>query len=592
MMPFFVFIGMSLKKWCTEHNLPFQVVEEKRVYQIGGKHMLHVKPKKGKSNRLHPNSQYSLFDEKMHFLFGSTDYDYLMEYAPLEEGSEGFVLDAVVFAWGGFYYYTNVDWKRLEKSGDFKADFNPLLYLGESTSKVDKSFHYLGVHTGAEVLNGSGKPKDWVKKAKFMGNPSLGICDRNSLAGTISFQVACLEQSIKPILGMEIVVDYRIDKTEATYPIKLYVQNHVGWINLLRLNKILKVDRADTNVTIKHLFDHSEGLVAVLPPESVVNDTYLSSEKVNKIIALHKKMFPGRLFYQLDFVEFSGAESDNNHLSSLRHYFRNIFPRVLPILIPDSYYLEKEYAPLKDFLNKVARKSYPKSSDQHYKSLSEIIAAIKPFIDPKMRYAKGASFSQIFKLSIKNTGVLSDMCNYTISTGQHKLPKYENKHGDFVDSVAFFKSKIIEGLKQRIKDGLVDKSRLPEYKARIKTEFDLISKAGFSDYFLIIWDQMNWCREQGIRYGVSRGSVGGCLLAYLLGIIDIDPIKYDLLFERFLNPTRALPTPYIVIHLDNGQKYRIQKGKLIGGKPVEEYLNGAEISSKIVEELKNNHETV
>ena len=162
-----------------------------------------------------------------------------------------------------------------------------------------------------------------------------------------------------------------------------------------------------------------------------------------------------------------------------------------------------------------------------------------------------------------NSTTLTESIDFKIPTGIRHLPKYEFVKTTVED--AFFE-KLEAGVQERLV-GKVD--NLDQYLAELEKECAIIVPNGLCDYFMILWDIMNWCREQGIMTGSGRGSVCGSLIAYCLYITDVDPLKYNLMFERFLNSNRVEPETIFTVELENGDKYKIKKGeniKTVDGK--------------------------
>lgn len=457
--------------------------------------------------------------------------------------------DYLLFEFGRRWYYTKPVAKSTEYDGDlFEANFTDFKFLGKATVAIDNMpFVHFGVHSEYELLNGSGKADIWCSKAKFLGQDALAICDKQTLAGTITFQLSCDTHKIKSILGetLPIAHNYDADKEhQITFDVKLYVKNHEGWINLIHLNNMMNTDYNGHFITEKDLFARSEGLVLVFPKESILNNYIDTPVVFKKIVQKYQKYFED-VYYQIDSVEYYDDKTDIAYLTMVKKYLSNCKKFIKPILISDSYYIEKEHFEIKEGLNKIDGKPSKYSEDEYFKPLDEVHERMSPLFKDEDVWL------ELFSEMCDNTVELSELCKYKIEIGKPRLPKYEFVEG--MTNEEFFRELIVEGVEKKlIKRGNTD--RIDEYLERIERELDVIIPAGITDYFLILWDIISWAKDNGIMVGNGRGSVGGSLVAYLCDITDIDPIQYDLMFERFLNKTRVMPEEYIDVVYKDGSK--------------------------------------
>ena len=435
----------------------------------------------------------------------------------------------IVFEFGKRFYYTKLDeWKDEFNDIKYKANFDDFKYIGEPIDDISEIFDFihLGAHTEYELLNGSHNSSLWCKKAKFLKQKSLAICDKNTLAGILSHQLSCQKEEIKAILGYTATIAYNYSpdiKIPTTYECKLYVMDEQGWQNLLQINRFIN-SNYDGFIPEQEFVKYSEGLIFVFSKESLVNKSTVKDAK--KHIKYIKSNFDF-VFYQIDTVEFYDDKADINHLNNIRTYLNEYRSLVEPILINDSYYIDKEMFQLKEYLNKTDRKVYEYSEDQHFKTLTDSYNSLQPMFKDE------DYFLQLFSDMCENTMVVNEICNHSIETGNHKLPKYEFLDG--MTNSELFYSIIEEGIDRKLQG----KDNLDVYLERIEREYNVIINSGFVDYFLILWDIVKWAKENGMYVGPGRGSVGGCLLAYLMDIITVDPVENDLLFERFLNEARV-----------------------------------------------------
>lgn len=437
-------------------------------------------------------------------------------------------VDYILFEFGGKFYYSSIveDRNRYNEI-IYKPEFNDFKYLGTANEPFITEFVHLGIHTEYEMLNGSGDCDLWATKGKFLNCKTLGICDKNTLAGVLAFQTACEKQGIKSIIGETISVarNYSPEKqNQELFDLKLYVINDVGWRNLLNINKLINVDYAGF-IPDDVLYTMGLGLCCVIPKESEFNYEIKDKRKALQLIKQYKSAFDG-VFYQIDTVEFTSQQLFKRHLENLDEYIGFYIKFVKPILINDSYYLDQEAYELKSLLNKISNKAYPESKNQYFKSFKDTINSYEEWLSDVEPL-----FNTIIK-GINNAVEFSNSVVFKINTGERKLPKFKVE-----DVEELFFKQLEKGINERLR-GIRGK-QLDIYLKRIETECSVIVPNGLCDYFMILWDVVKWCRENDINVGPGRGSVCGSLVAYCLYITDVDPIKYNLMFERFLNEARV-----------------------------------------------------
>ena len=355
---------------------------------------------------------------------------------------------------------------------------------------------------------------------------ALGICDKNTMAGVLSFQTACEKKGVKSIIGetVTVAIDYSEEKqNQETFELKLYVLNYEGWKNLLLINKAINVDY-DGFIPDTLLYTLGKGLCCVVPKESEFNYIKDDKAKVIKLIAKYKKTFD-QVYYQIDTVEYTSQQLFRKHLENIDTYIMKYKRFIKPILINDSYYLDAEEGGLKSLLNKVSGKAAPESNNQFFKS----------FMDTLESYKEWGEVSELWDVILSGRHYaekLTDKIDFRINTGERKLPHFEVKNVE-----GLFFQELERGINERLGD--LPPKKMKEYLKQIETECAVIVPNGLCDYFMILWDIIKWCRDNDINTGPGRGSVCGSLIAYCLHITDVDPLKYGLMFERFLNETRV-----------------------------------------------------
>lgn len=473
---------MSLLKWLSENNIPY--VQEGNIYVINKKKYYHIHQKNNK-----------IFDEE--FKLNISDQELLL----ISEND----IEDVIFLFGSKYYYSNI----------FNQKLNLLKYIGISSKYNDILTCYLGIHGKYELLNGTRGYSDWCNKAKFLGYSSLGLCEKATLAGCFYFQKSCIENNIKSIIGETLNVilnDYEFE-------VKLYVKNKEGWKELLRLHKIHNIDnKSKPHIDFKELINKSN-LYKV-----ICTDTSL--KKIEKHISLLNNAY-----YQIDFTEFKNDNKDKDRLLKLKNYLSN--PELIPpILIQDSYYLDKEDYKDKIILNQIGKIGFQNiSSDQYFKSFLDIYSQIEDL------HKNNSVVEETLYLAINNVNKLNKECDFILEKEKSYLPRYKFNEEEYKiadNSFDLFVHYIGEGFLKKIKN------KEDIYFKRIEYEIEVLKKGKVIDYFLILKDIINFCKSENILSGIGRGSAAGSLVAYLLNIVEVDPIQHGLIFERFLNEARLM----------------------------------------------------
>lgn len=424
---------------------------------------------------------------------------------------ESLEIDYFLFQFGDrFYYCDDTD----------EPVLNEFKYIGKAVKELEFEFPYLGIHGAYDLCNGSRDYTAWCKKAKFLGINTLGIAEENTLAGILDFQNACKDAGIKSIIGETVSVKNGM----TNYTVKLYVQNEEGWKNLLRINAQINVEN-NGFIYEKDLLEFHEGLFCLLTPECNLDELFMT----------YFCVFGQRLLYQFDLSEWDGAEKDRNWCESINNYLKNYISKLPHLLVYDSYYLDKDDAPIRKILNKIGKTKFKNNSkNQWFKSIEQVFYEISELFNTED--------DRMFSIVETGCNNLVELCNnidFKVEIGKLKLPKYkmteeENAkyNGNSMDMIIDL---IGAGFEKKIAGNVEDEEL---YWDRIQTELSVIEKGDVIDYFLILWDIIRFCKEEDIWVGVGRGSAAGCMVSYLLDIVKIDPIKYGLFFERFLNEGR------------------------------------------------------
>lgn len=392
------------------------------------------------------------------------------------------------------------------------------------------NFTHLHVHTEYSLLDGSNKINEYVSRVKELGMKSAAITDHGVMFGCIDFYKAAKAAGIKPILGCEVYVapGSRFDKEKGKeedryYHLVLLAETQEGYQNLIKIVSYGFVDGFyyKPRVDMELLEQYHEGIIALsacLAGEVARNLARGFYEEGKEAAIRYEKIFgKGNFFLELQDHGIPEQRQVNHELIRMSRE-----TGIELVATNDVHYTYSSDAEAHDILLCV----------QTGKSLKD---------ENRMRYEGGQYYvkseeemRRLFPYApeaIENTGKIAERCNVEIEFGVTKLPKFDVPDGytawEYLNKLCF------EGLDKRYTDNK------EELKKRLNYELGVIKDMGYVDYFLIVWDFIRYAREQGIMVGPGRGSAAGSLVSYTLGITKLDPIKYDLLFERFLNPERV-----------------------------------------------------
>ena len=392
------------------------------------------------------------------------------------------------------------------------------------------SFTHLHVHTEYSLLDGSSKIKELVHQAKELGMDSIAITDHGAMYGVIDFYRAAKAEGIKPIIGCEIYVTTgsRFDKEASQgdkryYHLVLLAKNDTGYHNLMKI-----VSRGFTEgfyykprVDYEVLEEYKEGLIALSACLAGEVATYIRENNYEKAknTALRLQDLFGKDNFFLELQDHGIPDQTKVNTALLKMSKETGIDLVAT---NDIHYTFKEDAEAHDILLCIQTGKKVQDEDrmryeggQYYLKSPEEMQRLFP-------YAREA---------IENTGKIAKRCNVEIVFGEQKVPEYDVPEG--YTAVTYLNHLCEEGLKRRYPN--ITK----ELRERLDYELKTIENMGYVDYFLIVWDFIHYAKEHGIAVGPGRGSAAGSIVSYCLEITDIDPIRYQLLFERFLNPERV-----------------------------------------------------
>lgn len=390
------------------------------------------------------------------------------------------------------------------------------------------SFVHLHNHSYFSMLDGLGGPQALARRARELGMPALALTDHGNLYGAIEFYQACEKEGIKPILGVDLYVcDDMQDKTRSAherYNLVVLAQNNTGWKNLLQLVTKAHLEgfyykpRVDKNL----LKQHAEGLIALSGcllgeiPQALKNN---HPERARELLQEYQDIFGNEHFY-IELSHHPGVPEHDNVQKALLQLARDTQTPI--VAAQNTHYVDKADAPFQDVL--LAVQTGTQFDDADRLTMHKDDFSLRSTEDMQKLFADTPE-------AIENTVNIANKITLELELGKTQLPPYPLPKGETNES--YLKKLTHKALTSRYAD-----AEIAAATEQLDFELDVIARTGFSSYFLIVADIVNWAKDQGIVVGPGRGSAAGSIIAYLLRITDVDPIKYHLLFERFMNPDR------------------------------------------------------
>ncbi|MFN3787019.1 MAG: DNA polymerase III subunit alpha, partial [Sulfurihydrogenibium azorense] len=430
---------------------------------------------------------------------------------------------------------------------------------------MGKDFVHLHLHTHYSLLDGAIKIKDLAKKAVEYGYKAVGLTDHGNIFGAVEFYQEMKSVGVKPIIGMEsYFTNNRFEKkgegsddilTDKNYHLILFAKDKTGFKNLMKLSSLSYTEgfyykpRIDWELLEKY----HEGLICQTAclkgfiPNLLSKGQYEEAKKYAKRL---KDIFGEDLYFE---IQVNGLEEQEEANKGIIKLAKELGIKVVGT--NDSHYLNPEDQPAHDVIKALQMKETLQSLQEKGKAFK--VKGLH-FTSPEEMYEKFKGYEEY----LKNTMEIAEKCNVEIDTAEtrgylfpkYQIPGIENPTQE--DIKAYFEKLSKEGLEKRLeKEKNLSKEKLQEYRERLQYEIDVINKMGFAEYFLIVQDFINYAKNNGIPVGPGRGSAGGSLVAYCLGITEIDPLKHGLIFERFLNPERiSMPDIDVDFCMDNREK--------------------------------------
>ena len=418
------------------------------------------------------------------------------------------------------------------------------------------SFAHLHLHTFHSILDGCGSVDNYISLAKKFNHPAMAITDHGTLSGTFEFWKKCKSAGIKPIIGCEFYVNNQMGEHEESeyeggnsHQIVL-VKNKQGFVNINKLayKSFKEGFYRRGRISIDWLIEHKDGLIIT---------TSCMAHYIGKLLKLNKKDDAEKYFVKLknEFTDDFYAEIQLNELPQQKTYNSFIIEMAVKhgvkiIITSDVHYAFPEDVELQDTLIAVNRKQKLSNS---FKLDARSLYYCSSCDIHRFNYEFGYDYRTDFiEICLSTTLEIVDKCNFDFETNVEKYPRYEptedvinacgtKNTSEIIKKIAFHK------LKQKIKkyqeNGVVriDGQKIKEYVDRLNYEISVIESKHMLDYFLVNWEIILDYRSKGFEVGAGRGSASGCLLTWCLDITKIDPIRFGLYFERFLNPDRNSP---------------------------------------------------
>lgn len=444
---------------------------------------------------------------------------------------------------------------QLQKSRPKKRLFSCgtlVTVMGKQLAITPSDYVHLHNHTHHSLLDGLTKVDGLVARVKQLGMQACAITDHGTMSGAIEFYKAAHKEGIKPIIGIETYVAARSrhdrdpSKDKARYHLILLAMNNIGYQNLMMLSTKANLEGMYYKPRIDHelLEQYNEGIIALSAcasgelGENLRVDNY---EEAKKIAAWYKSIFGDRYYLELQ----DHGHPDNPHAWDVQVKINAHLEKLskeldIPCVVSsDGHYLSHDDQDAHEILLCVGTAAF--LSDENRMSLKDFELHVTDPTEIIGRWGKTNP------QAVANTRAIADRCDVTIELGQILIPRFPTPNGEtekeYLDQLVY-RGMAVRYLKKTVDEAKVLSNQqirdmLPkEQRSRLDMEFEVLDRMGYNGYFLIVQDFINWGKDQGIIFGPGRGSAAGSIIAYALNITDLDPLEYDLLFERFLNPDR------------------------------------------------------
>ncbi|MGV6813073.1 MAG: DNA polymerase III subunit alpha [Brevirhabdus sp.] len=397
----------------------------------------------------------------------------------------------------------------------------------------DPKFIHLRVHTEYSLLEGAIRAKKLAGLCEAAGMPAVAVTDTNNMFGALEVSEYLSGAGIQPIMGCQVDLDYDPpgpgEKPRAPAPLVLLAQNEAGYENLMKLNSCLYLREGSAlpHVTVDELADHGAGLICLTGGPDGPLGRLVQMNQLPKADALLERLvsiYPDRLYVELQRHPREDATQPETERMTERWFVETAYARNLPLVATnDVYFPKSDMYEAHDALICIAEGAYVDQSGPRRR------------LTPQHYFKTPAEMATLFAdlpEALENTVEIARRCAFKAYKRAPILPKFADDE--------------VEELRRQAREGLVARlaviphaAPVEDYEARLDFELGIIEQMGFPGYFLIVADFIKWAKDHQIPVGPGRGSGAGSLVAYALTITDLDPLRYSLLFERFLNPERV-----------------------------------------------------
>jgi len=437
-------------------------------------------------------------------------------------------------------------------------------------------FIHLRNHTEYSLVDGIIRVKPFVNQAVELSMPAIAVTDQSNLFATVKFYRAAISSGVKPIIGADVrIMDGMSQKNP--YIVTLLAQNQQGYLALCELisEAYLKgQDKGVAYLTSQQILDNNSGLIVL---SGGLDGLFHGAFEADDIEAANEKafrwldVFGDRFYIELQRIGRVGEEKLNSQLLELaiRHQLPIVATNACCFLKQEEFDAHEARVCINQGrVLSDSRRIKTHTNQQFLKSQDEMLEL----------------FSDLPE-AIENTVEIAKRCNVELSLGENFLPDFPVTDGMTIDE--YFADLSQKGLEKRIEETshriTFDEQKRADYQARLKRELDVICQMGFPGYFLIVADFIQWAKDNGVPVGPGRGSGAGSIIAYALRITDLDPIEFDLLFERFLNPERvSMPDFDVDFCMDGRDRVIDYVGEKYGRDKVSQIITYGSMAAKAV----------
>ncbi|WP_426709010.1 DNA polymerase III subunit alpha [Cetobacterium sp. SF1] len=393
---------------------------------------------------------------------------------------------------------------------------------------MEKNFVHLHLHSEYSLLDGVGKIDEYIERAKKLKMKAIGITDHGNMFGALEMYKKAIKAGIKPIIGTEAYIsEFEMEKKEGrNFHLILLAKNEIGYKNLMKISSqgFLNGFYYKPRVDKKFLKEHKEGIIALSAcMQGEISRRFLdreSEEDLKRVIDEYIDIFGKEDFY----IEVQGNGIENQAFLNRKLRDLAIKNDLKLVATNDTHYVYKGDHELQDILLCIQTGSKVKDENRMKIETQELFL--------KSREEMIESLGEDYIEAINESEKIAEKCNLNIDFGTFKFPHYEIP--TCVKNIDDFLKKLVYmGLTKRYPDGIKE-----EVLERAEYELNVIKEMGYSGYFVVVWDFIDYGKKHNIPIGPGRGSAAGSIVAYALGITQLDPLEYNLIFERFLNPQR------------------------------------------------------